>query len=71
MNCLQQTDGRGPEDEVNMDFCTPLVEFRVHRDEDDPSWIPDDLNPGCATYIRDYLNPAYPRNPGLRSRRGS
>ncbi len=65
VNCLQQTDGRGPEDEVNMDFCTPLVEFRVHRDEDDPSWIPDDLNPGCASYIRDYLNPTYPRNPGL------
>ena len=64
LNCLQQFQGGKPED-VNMDDCTPLVEFRVHRDEDDPSWIPDDLNPGCAAHIYSYLNPNNPMNPGV------
>ena len=64
VNCLQQNSGRGPED-VNMDYCTPLVEFRVHRDEEDPSTIPDDLNPACASYINEYLNLQNPVNPGM------
>jgi spore coat protein A, manganese oxidase len=64
VNCLQQTNGRKPGD-VNMDFCTPLVEFQVHRDEDDPSWVPDDLNPACAAYINQYLNPTNPVNSGM------
>ena len=48
LNCLQQLSGRGPE-RINMDSCTPLVEFRIARDEADPSTIPDDLVPGVAT----------------------
>jgi spore coat protein A len=66
VNCLQQDDGRKPEDDLlSMDFCTPLVEFRVHRDEDDPSTIPDDLSPLCAEYCNAYLNPNNPVNPGV------
>jgi spore coat protein A len=63
VNCLQQIQGGKP-DEVNMDACTQLVEFRVHRDEDDPSSIPYDLNPAVSAYIDRYLNPAKPVNPG-------
>jgi spore coat protein A len=59
VNCLQQLSGRGPdldEDErVTMDACTPIVEFRIVRDEEDPSEIPDDLQPAVAAYIRDHL----------------
>jgi FtsP/CotA-like multicopper oxidase with cupredoxin domain len=29
LNCLQQDDGRGPDDEADRDRCTPLVQFRV------------------------------------------
>jgi FtsP/CotA-like multicopper oxidase with cupredoxin domain len=66
VNCLQQTNGRKPEDDLlSMDFCTPLVEFRVHRDEDDPSTVPDDLSPLCAEYCNTFLNPNNPLNPGL------
>jgi len=54
INCLQQVDGRGPED-VNMDFCTPIVEFRVARDEADPSTIPDILQPDIAAFINEHL----------------
>ena len=54
LNCLQQTDGRGPED-VDMDACTPIVEFRIARDEDDPSTIPVDLAPEIGQYIREHL----------------
>jgi spore coat protein A, manganese oxidase len=61
LNCLQQTTGRGPED-VNMDACTPIVEFRIARDEDDPSTIPVDLQPDIARYIRDHLT----ERPGLQ-----
>jgi FtsP/CotA-like multicopper oxidase with cupredoxin domain len=55
LNCLQQASGRGPE-KINMDSCTPLVEFRVARDEADPSTIPDDLNPGLRQYLSDHLS---------------
>ena len=42
--------GVGPRPGTNhMDSCTPLVEFRIARDEADPSTIPDDLAPGVAT----------------------
>src|SRR6188508_806979 len=61
LNCLQQLSGRGPE-QINMDSCTPLVEFRVARDEDDPSTIPVDLNPGVAQYISEHLT----ERPGLQ-----
>ena len=61
LNCLQQLSGRGPE-QINMDSCTPLVEFRVARDEADPSTIPDDLNPGVAQYISEHLT----ERPGLQ-----
>jgi spore coat protein A, manganese oxidase len=61
LNCLQQLSGRGPE-KINMDSCTPLVEFRIERDEADPSTIPDDLNPGVAQYISEHLT----ERPGLQ-----
>jgi FtsP/CotA-like multicopper oxidase with cupredoxin domain len=61
LNCLQQTSGRGPED-VDMDACTPLVEFRIARDEEDPSTIPDDLQPDIARFISDHLT----ERPGLQ-----
>jgi FtsP/CotA-like multicopper oxidase with cupredoxin domain len=54
LNCLQQTSGRGPED-VEMDHCTPIVEFRIARDEQDPSTIPDVLQPDIAAYISQHL----------------
>jgi FtsP/CotA-like multicopper oxidase with cupredoxin domain len=54
LNCLQQTSGRGPED-IDMDFCTPIVEFRIVREEDDPSTIPDVLQPDIAAFITDHL----------------
>jgi len=61
LNCLQQASGRGPE-QITMDSCTPLVEFRVARDEADPSTIPVDLAPAVATYINDHLT----ERPGLQ-----
>src|SRR4029450_9672361 len=61
LNCLQQLSGRGPE-QINMDSCTPLVEFRIARDEADPSTIPNDLNPGVAQYISEHLT----ERPGLQ-----
>jgi len=61
LNCLQQASGRGPE-KITMDSCTPLVEFRIARDEADPSTIPDDLAPAVATYISDHLT----ERPGLQ-----
>ena len=61
LNCLQQTDGRGPED-VDMDACTPMVEFRIVRDEEDPSTIPNDLQPDIARFISDHLT----ERPGLQ-----
>ncbi len=60
VNGLRQDTGRKPEDESYLAGGTRLLEFRVHRDEDDPSWVPADLNPGAATYIDTYLNPAKP-----------
>jgi FtsP/CotA-like multicopper oxidase with cupredoxin domain len=54
LNCLQQTDGRGPED-VDMDACTPMVEFRIARDEEDPSTLPDVLSPEIGQYIQEHL----------------
>lgn len=76
-NCLMQTDGRGP-DALAYGECTPLVEFRVHRDEEDPSSVPQDLNPALTTYIREYLDPTNPHTPGadipirdIRLERGS
>jgi FtsP/CotA-like multicopper oxidase with cupredoxin domain len=61
LNCLQQTDGRKPDD-VEMDECTPLVEFRITREEEDPSTIPDDLQPDIAAYIAEHLT----ERPGLQ-----
>jgi FtsP/CotA-like multicopper oxidase with cupredoxin domain len=61
LNCLQQASGRGPE-QITMDSCTPLVEFRVARDEDDPSTIPDDLCPAIGQYISEHLT----ERPGLQ-----
>ena len=61
LNCLQQASGRGPE-QITMDSCLPLVEFRVARDEADPSTIPDVLNAGVGQYIRDHLT----ERPGLQ-----
>lgn len=61
LNCLQQKSGRGPED-IDMDMCTPFVEFRIARDEDDPSTIPDVLQPDIAAYIREHLT----ERPGLQ-----
>jgi spore coat protein A len=61
LNCLQQTDGRGPED-VNMDACTPILEFRIARDEDDPSTIPDVLSADIARFISEHLT----ERPGLQ-----
>ncbi len=65
LNCLEQVQGGKPE-AVNMDSCTPLVEFRVHRDEDDPSWIPDDLEPGVRRVHQHLSQPEQPDE----SRRG-
>jgi FtsP/CotA-like multicopper oxidase with cupredoxin domain len=65
VNGVEQDDGRGPEDDVDPDRGTPMVEFRVHRDEPDPSWIPDDLNPAVAEYIGRYLDPDNPVNPAM------
>jgi FtsP/CotA-like multicopper oxidase with cupredoxin domain len=45
-----------------MDSATPLVEFRIARDEADPSTIPDDLSPGVAQYISEHLT----ERPGLQ-----
>jgi spore coat protein A len=59
-NCLEQVDGRGPE-EVNASACTSIVEFRVERDEG-----PDQsmtlgggtiLAPDIQNYIDTYLTP--------------
>ena len=61
LNGLQQLSGRGPE-QINMDSATPLVEFRIARDEADPSTIPDDLSPGVAQYISEHLT----ERPGLQ-----
>ena len=61
LNGLQQLSGRGPE-QINMDSATPLVEFRIARDEADPSTIPVDLNPGVAQYISEHLT----ERPGLQ-----
>jgi FtsP/CotA-like multicopper oxidase with cupredoxin domain len=61
LNCLEQDDGRGPDD-VEMDECTPLVEFRVTREEDDPSTIPDELQPDIRAYINEHLT----ERPGLQ-----
>jgi spore coat protein A len=61
LNCLQQESGRGPE-KITMDSCTPLVEFRVARDEADPSTIPDVLDAGVARYISEHLT----ERPGLQ-----
>jgi spore coat protein A, manganese oxidase len=61
LNCLQQESGRGPE-KITMDSCTPLVEFRIARDEADPSTIPDVLDAGVARYISDHLT----ERPGLQ-----
>jgi FtsP/CotA-like multicopper oxidase with cupredoxin domain len=65
VNIRPQDDGRGPEDESDWSQAVRIVEFRVHRDEPDPSWIPQDLNPGLTTYVRDYLDPAHPVNPAV------
>lgn len=65
VNCLEQTNGSKPEDEADMDVCTPLVQFRIARDEPDPSWVPDDLNPGLNTYRDMYLNPDLPLYPDV------
>ena len=55
--------GVGPRPGKNhMDSCTPLVEFRIARDEADPSTIPDDLAPGVAAYISEHLT----ERPGLQ-----
>jgi FtsP/CotA-like multicopper oxidase with cupredoxin domain len=63
LNCLQQTSGRKPDEEdVTMDACTQIVEFRIVREEDDPSTIPVDLQPAVAAYIRDHLT----ERPGLQ-----
>ena len=62
LNCLQMADGRKPEDEANMDACTPLVEFRVTREEADPTTIPDDLQPDIRAYINEHLT----ERPGLQ-----
>jgi FtsP/CotA-like multicopper oxidase with cupredoxin domain len=62
LNCLEMTDGRKPEDEPNMDACTPLVEFRITREEDDPSTIPDDLQPDIRAFINEHLT----ERPGLQ-----
>jgi FtsP/CotA-like multicopper oxidase with cupredoxin domain len=64
VNALRQDTGRKPEDDADFNNGTPLVEFRVNRDEEDPSWVPDDLNPGVTAYIDEYLNPDNPVNPG-------
>jgi FtsP/CotA-like multicopper oxidase with cupredoxin domain len=59
-NCLEQLDGRGPRD-VEMDGCTPILEFRVERDEGpDPSMTLNDgtiLSPEIQNYIDTYLTP--------------
>jgi FtsP/CotA-like multicopper oxidase with cupredoxin domain len=62
LNCLEMDGGRKPEDEANMEACTPLVEFRVTREEYDPSTIPDDLQPDIAAYIAEHLT----ERPGLQ-----
>jgi FtsP/CotA-like multicopper oxidase with cupredoxin domain len=45
-----------------MDECMPLVEFRITRDEEDPSTIPADLHPRVAAYIQEHLT----ERPGLQ-----
>ena len=65
VNCLQQAEGSKPDGLVALAEGTPLVEFRVHRDEEDPSTIPLDLNPEVTRYINTYLNLANPVNPGV------
>jgi FtsP/CotA-like multicopper oxidase with cupredoxin domain len=52
VNCLQQTDGRGP-DEVDLDRCTPLVRFDIGETVTggvDSTFIPEVLN---AELVRD------------------
>jgi FtsP/CotA-like multicopper oxidase with cupredoxin domain len=47
VNCLQQTDGRGPDD-IDLDQCTPLVRFDLSEriaEGTDTSAIPPILNP--------------------------
>jgi FtsP/CotA-like multicopper oxidase with cupredoxin domain len=61
LNCLAQDNGRKPDD-IEMDACTPLVEFRVTREEEDPSTIPDQLQPDIASYIAEHLT----ERPGLQ-----
>jgi FtsP/CotA-like multicopper oxidase with cupredoxin domain len=66
VNCLPQFNGSKPEDDVvSLDQGTRIIEFRVHRDEEDPSSIPDDLSPLCAEYCNTFLNPNNPLNPGV------
>ena len=59
-NCLVQTDGRGPE-EINFSACTPVVEFRVDRDEgpDQSMTLANGtiLAPEIQAYIDTYLKP--------------
>ncbi len=59
-NCLEQRDGRGPRD-VEMDGCTPILEFRVERDEGpDPSMTLNDgtiLSPEIQNYMDTNLTP--------------
>jgi FtsP/CotA-like multicopper oxidase with cupredoxin domain len=60
-NCLEQFSGRGPEDEINFSSCTPLVEFRVERDEgpDQSMSLANGtiLAPEIQNYIDTYLTP--------------
>jgi FtsP/CotA-like multicopper oxidase with cupredoxin domain len=65
-NCLKQTSGRkpddDPDDELDMDDCVPLLEFQIARDEEDPSVLPDVLDPRVAAYISEHLT----ERPGLQ-----
>jgi FtsP/CotA-like multicopper oxidase with cupredoxin domain len=59
VNCLQQPDGRGP-DQVDLNNCTPLVRFDVGATGDDESCIPPILNPELVRNAAgDWAYPGY------------
>lgn len=62
VNCMQQTDGRGP-DGVDRDRCTPLVRFDIGNTISggvDPSAVPAILNPELVRDVNgDWSHPGY------------